>query len=234
MDEPTTAGPYAGTSACYMRYRPAYPTRLIEDLVRRTGADGRGRLLDVACGPGRLTFALAPFFREVWAVDTEPEMIAVARAEAAHRGLRHIRWITHRAEELAAPPGSFDLVSFGEAFHRVNQPVVVELIRRWLRPGGAVAIVGCSYGVLSGEGTWQAAVAGVVRRWSQRQPPAPRDADPKPAGMGLRVLGGAGFLEVASHPFVQRVNWTIEPIKGFLASTSNCSERALRGSAAEF
>jgi SAM-dependent methyltransferase len=192
-------------------------------------------LLDMACGPGRLTFALAPFFGEVWAVDVEPEMIAAARSESARHGLRHIRWITHRAETLAAPPASFDLVSFGEAFHRVNQPVVVDLVHRWLRPGGAVAIVGCSYGILSGEGIWQAAVAGVVRRWSQRQAPTPDAGDPKPTGMGPehneQVLGAAGFLEVASHPFVQRVDWTIESITGFLASTSNCSERALRGSA---
>ena len=68
MDAPPTTGPYAGTSACYTRYRPAYPTRLIEDLVRRAGADGRARLLDdpgraSIRGPGHPPTALAASLR---------------------------------------------------------------------------------------------------------------------------------------------------------------------------
>ena len=49
----------------------------------RTGPSGRGRLLDLACGTGQLAFALRSPFAEVWAVDQEPDMVAVVRSKAA-------------------------------------------------------------------------------------------------------------------------------------------------------
>jgi hypothetical protein len=59
---------YRGTAAAYDRFRPRHPTALIADLVARTGADGTGRLLDLACGTGQAAFALAESFAD-WAVD---------------------------------------------------------------------------------------------------------------------------------------------------------------------
>jgi SAM-dependent methyltransferase len=45
---------YQGTAEYYDRYRLPYPQALIEDLIARTGVCGQGRLLDLACGTGRL------------------------------------------------------------------------------------------------------------------------------------------------------------------------------------
>jgi SAM-dependent methyltransferase len=44
-------------------------------------------------------------------------------------------------EELDAPPGAFDLVTIGNAFHRLPRDVVAAKIRRWLGPGGHLALL---------------------------------------------------------------------------------------------
>src|SRR5258708_1838492 len=66
---------YRGTAAYYDKYRLPYPPALIDDLVARTALSGAGRLVDLACGPGLVAFALCSHFAEVWAVDQEADMI---------------------------------------------------------------------------------------------------------------------------------------------------------------
>ncbi len=53
------ADAFAGTADFYVRHRVPYPERLLKDLMARACVGGGGRLLDLACGPGRLTLALA-------------------------------------------------------------------------------------------------------------------------------------------------------------------------------
>jgi SAM-dependent methyltransferases related to tRNA (uracil-5-)-methyltransferase len=72
---------YRGTAPFYDRFRLPYPAVLLEDLCRRASVSGTGRLLDLACGPGTVTFALSDQFAEVWAVDQEPEAIDFAALE---------------------------------------------------------------------------------------------------------------------------------------------------------
>jgi SAM-dependent methyltransferase len=220
---------FSGTADYYLKYRFPYPEALILDLVSRTGIGADSRLLDLATGPGRLALALAPWFREVWAVDLEPEMIVAARAEAARRGIGHVCWSVGRAEELEAPAGHFDLVTVGEAFHRLDQAETARLCRRWLRPGGAFSSLGV-YTILSARGPWQRIVTELVGKWTGRDAsltPAPKGA----CGIGPEhdeaVFREAGFGEVASHRFVVRQRWTADSIIGYLYSTSVCSRRVL-------
>ena len=84
MDEVRfTADLYRGTAGFYDRYRLPYPDAMITDLVRRAQVSGHGRLLDLACGTGQLAFPLRRWFREVQAVDSEPDMAEAVRAKAA-------------------------------------------------------------------------------------------------------------------------------------------------------
>jgi hypothetical protein len=53
---------YAGTARYYPQGRVPYSGELIDRLVEALGLDGRGRLLDVGCGPGSLTLLLAVHF----------------------------------------------------------------------------------------------------------------------------------------------------------------------------
>src|SRR5690242_17797334 len=101
------ADAFAGTAAGDLAGRPPYPAALWDDLFSRAPAPPEGRLLDLACGPGRIALALADRFADIWAVDLEPEMIAAGRAEAARRGVAHVRWQVGAAEAFVAPDAHF-------------------------------------------------------------------------------------------------------------------------------
>ncbi len=221
---------FAGTAPYYVRYRLPYPRRLLMDLVERSDTTGAGRLLDLACGPGRLALALAASFQEIWAIDIEPEMIDAGRERAGQQGVKNVKWIVGRAEDLDTSSASFDLITIGEAFHRLDQERVAAQALLWLKPGCRLATLGC-YTILSEKEPWQRIVADIVRRWSSR---LRRDGDgpgaPKaPGGPGHdeRVMREAGFVEVGSYPFVKPHNWTVEAILGYLYSTSVCSKAVL-------
>ena len=77
---------FVGTAEAYARWRPPYPVAMLDELLREAGIGPGARLLDLATGPGRIALALADRFAEVWALDLEPEMIAVgARRRRAAR-----------------------------------------------------------------------------------------------------------------------------------------------------
>jgi predicted RNA methylase len=91
---------YRGTAEAFDRYRPPYPAAMPADLVRRAGVSGRGRLLDLACGAGRLAFPVRRWFAEAWAVDQEPDMVKVVRAKAAAEQARNLQPVLSSAETL--------------------------------------------------------------------------------------------------------------------------------------
>lgn len=63
---------------------PASGRKELDDLFARLGADPRGGVcLEIGCGPGRMTGALAERFDRVLAVDVSPAMLERARAAVA-------------------------------------------------------------------------------------------------------------------------------------------------------
>lgn len=130
---------FAGTAAYYARGRLPYAPGLADALSELLRPDGRGRLLDVGCGPGTLALALAPLFGETVGLDPDPGMIAEAAREAAGRGVADkTRWVKARAEELPAGLGEFTVVTFGQSFHWMDREPVAATVREMLRPGGVL------------------------------------------------------------------------------------------------
>ncbi|MEU1286229.1 class I SAM-dependent methyltransferase [Kitasatospora sp. NPDC005856] len=128
---------FAGTAAHYTRGRLPYAPGLAQALAEALGLDGRGRLLDVGCGPGTLALALAHLFGEVVGVDPDAGMIAEARRVGA--GEPKAAWVRARAEGLPPGLGTFTLATFGQSFHWMDRDLVAATVRRMLRPGGALA-----------------------------------------------------------------------------------------------
>lgn len=130
-------------SAYYMVGRPPYSRELAPVLRRELGLDGRGRLLDVGCGPGALTLELAPLFGESVAVDPDPGMVAEGRRRAQQAGLDGLVWVEESAEGLERLHlGSFRLVTFGQSYHWTSGVPVLNTVHGMLDPGGAVALIG--------------------------------------------------------------------------------------------
>ena len=89
---------FAGTAAHYVRGRLPYAPNLAEVLADTLGLDGRGRLLDVGCGPGIIALLLAHHFESVVGLDPDPDMLAEAARLARERDVTNARWVCRRAE----------------------------------------------------------------------------------------------------------------------------------------
>ena len=100
--------------------------------------DLRGRrVLDVGCGTGRLTAALADeAAAKVWGIDASAEMVAVARESVpAGVGVRQ-----GEAEQLPFRDGWFDRVVMSLVIHLVDRRKTLAEARRVVQADGRVAI----------------------------------------------------------------------------------------------
>lgn len=234
---------YQGAAQDYDRFRVPYPPALIQDLARRTGADGTGRLLDLACGTGQITFALRDRFAEVWAVDQEPDMTATVQAKARAAGITGLRALTSAAQDLAAPDEFFALVAMGNAFHRLPRVAIAARAFRWLKPGGCLALL-WGGGPWAGDAPggnaapWQHALEAVRGRWLDRAGARARVpagyADDRRDHPDRAILAAAGFQPIGRYEFAVAHEWTAESLIGFQYSTSVLSRAALGAQAAEF
>jgi SAM-dependent methyltransferase len=229
---------YRGTAEHYDRFRHSYPDALIVDLVRRTAASGRGRLLDLACGTGQLAFALRDQFAEVWTVDQEPDMVAAVRSKAdARAGAERMVTVVSSAEALDVPAWHFSLVVIGNAFHRLPRDLVARLVYNWLAPGGFIALCWSS-GPGVGPLDWQLVFGSLLRRWQE----ALGASDRVPANWHVArqdrpdtvVLSEAGFDVVGRFEFPVEHRWTVPELAGYARSLSVFPAPALADHSAAF
>lgn len=121
--------------ACdYDRHRVGYADELY-DALEEYGL-GRGQhVLDVGCGTGLASVALAARGCSIVGVDSSEPMLVRARERvpAAH-------FLRARAENLPFADAGFDGAVCAQAFHWFDQPRALRELTRVVRPGGAVGI----------------------------------------------------------------------------------------------
>jgi SAM-dependent methyltransferase len=121
----------------YDRHRPAYPERLIDDLVVMAGLDGSQTVLEVGAGTGKATLMLATRGIPVLAVEPSGEMAAVARRNCAAFGDVEIEQSDF---ERWDPRGRrFPLLVSAQAWHWVQPAAGYPRARQALAPRGILA-----------------------------------------------------------------------------------------------
>jgi 2-polyprenyl-6-hydroxyphenyl methylase/3-demethylubiquinone-9 3-methyltransferase len=120
------------------------PLRL-QYVERISAASGRGlgavRALDVGCGGGILSEALARAGARVLGIDLSPAVLEVAELHALDGGVA-VEYRGIAVEDLArVQPRSFDLVTCMEMLEHVPDPAaIVQALATLVRPGGDVIV----------------------------------------------------------------------------------------------
>jgi len=123
----------------YVRWRPGYPPAVVQALRDDLGLQPSHVVADIGSGTGILSRLLVENGNEVYGVEPNREMAAVAEADLGTTGRFHD--VDGRAEATSLPDRSVDLVTAGQAFHWFKVPESRAEFRRILRPGGGVALV---------------------------------------------------------------------------------------------
>ncbi|MGE0544695.1 MAG: class I SAM-dependent methyltransferase [Dehalococcoidia bacterium] len=128
---------FRGSARYYARGRLPYAVALADTLAAALGLDGRGRLLDVGCGPGIIALQIAHLFEEVVGLDADAAMLVEGERRAAELGIAHARWVCTLAEDLPAGLGTFRVATFAQSFHWMDRDRVAAIVLDMLEPGGA-------------------------------------------------------------------------------------------------
>lgn len=125
--------PFSLESDQYARFRPTYPTELINLIVSL--APQKFIAWDVACGNGQLTLELSNHFETVIATDVSKEQIAMAPQKA------NIDYRVEPSENTSIDTTSVDLITVSQAIHWFNFDQFYNQVRKVIKPNGILALI---------------------------------------------------------------------------------------------
>ena len=130
------AATFNGVAQLYHRARPEYPDALYDHLIKATRLGGGDRLLEVGCGTGKATLALARRGFRLTCVEPGPALAAAARANLAGFD---VGVVEAKFENVRLARGGFDVAFAATAWHWVDHSVGYQKLAAALRPGGYFA-----------------------------------------------------------------------------------------------
>jgi SAM-dependent methyltransferase len=148
MSDVLFPGRFRDLADYYTTGRPTYPALLARRVANLIGLNGTQTVLDLGTGPGFLALDYHPFAARVIAIDPEPDMLRVARRNAARAG-KVIDFVLGSSNDLGPEFGRLHLVTIGRAFHWMDRPRTLETLDTLVDPSGAVALFHEAYPVVS-------------------------------------------------------------------------------------
>jgi SAM-dependent methyltransferase len=159
-----------------------------EVCVDRAGVESGMQVLDVGCGTGNASIPAARLGAQVTGLDFQPDLLAIAREQAADAGV-DVDWVEGDAQDLPFADASFDRVlsAFGHMFAPDHERTAAEM-KRVTGDGGAISI--CCW-------TPEGSIGRMFRTIAQLVPPPPGASSPLLWGTEdhVRALLGDGDFE---------------------------------------
>ncbi|MCG9896233.1 MAG: class I SAM-dependent methyltransferase [Fimbriimonadaceae bacterium] len=130
--------PFTDRAAAYARFRPGYPSALVQHLKEHCGLEPGSRVADVGSGTGIWTEMMLKAGAGVLACEPNPAM----RAEAEARLGEDPGFVSleGRAEDLPIDDSSMDLVTCAQSFHWFDQAAAMKEFDRVLHGAGWIAL----------------------------------------------------------------------------------------------
>lgn len=195
----------------YVRYRPDYPTALIDWLRREHGVQADWPVADVGAGTGISARLFLDAGHHVTAVEPNAAMRAAAEHWLGDNPRFHA--VDGRADVTGLADGSVALVTVAQAFHWFDETATRREFARILRPGGLAAIF-WNTRRLVGTPFLEGYEALLRRYGTDYTSVAERYAD-EPR---MRAWYGDGFRGTASFEHVQQLDF--DALEGRLMSSS--------------
>ncbi len=204
-------------AARYAKVRPFFHDEVVERLRKFAGVERFRRALDVGCGTGQSSIALAAVADHVAAIDASEGMLEHAPPRS------NIAYQLGFAEQLDFGAAEFDLISAGSALHWFDQERFFAQCRKVLAPAGVLAVYNDHFTAHMQDVT--ACKRWVRTRFAKRFP-APR--------RGMRDIdeikaGECGFTVAHRASFSHLVPFSREEFIGFLMTRSNTLAAIERG-----
>jgi len=201
---------YPTAAERYARGRPYFQPLVVERVKRVCCPDDElDRALDVGCGTGQSTVALAAIAKEVVGADA-----SIAMLKHAQRHPR-VSYARGRAEGLPFRPVSFDLITVGLAFHWFDRQRFLHEAKRVLRHEGWLVIFDDQFSGRMNENEEYALWN--KEHYARRFPAPPRNTVP----FTDDDAHNCGFAPRAHERFTHTVTFTPEQLVSYLLTHSN-------------
>lgn len=200
----------------YARYRRGYPEAVVDRVADAFALTQDDVVLDLGCGTGQLTSALAGRVGTVIGMDPEPDMLAAAAA--AHR-TDDVAWVLGSDRDLPTvgralrPLGA---LTVAVAIHWMNREALFRAARPLLRPGGGIAVITNGAPLWLQDAAWSREVGAFLRDWTGR-PGAACQTDDAGRRLTHDALEGAGF-DVAEATVEYTAPLSIDTVVGGVLS----------------
>jgi SAM-dependent methyltransferase len=180
----------------YDRARPSYPDELVDDLVAALPGP---RVLEIACGTGKLTRQLVARGVDITGVEPGANLAAIAARSAPVTIARFEDW---------EPDGTYDAVCCATAWHWLDHDIATPKVHELLRPHGVLAVIGTHHVFPPDADPFFRAIQGVYNSLGEATDEFPDVDDIRhDDAVGIRATG---LFDVEDRGYLRVIEYTAE------------------------